>query len=124
MVQFFFPSLHEALIIISREFGHEVVTSGTKAGVAVSNVRKRSIAVFGELDLQPTSRHRRNDLQHLDKPSGRLMARDIPNRLAELVRRDENAIALGDARETDDEIWYPAVRPFRFSHRTQKRKDF
>jgi hypothetical protein len=45
----FFPSLHELLIIISREFGHEFIPSGTDAGVAVSNIRKTSITVFGKL---------------------------------------------------------------------------
>ena len=74
MVQFFFPSLHESLIIISREFGHELVASGTNAGVAVSNICKTSIAVSGKLDLQPTSGHPGRDLQHLNEPSCGLMA--------------------------------------------------
>jgi len=62
MVQFFFPRLHESLIIISRELGHELVASGTNAGVAASNIRKTSIAVFGKLDLQPTSGYPGHDL--------------------------------------------------------------
>jgi hypothetical protein len=40
--------------MIGRECGYELVASGTHAGVAVSNVGKTSIAIFGKLNLQPT----------------------------------------------------------------------
>ncbi|MGB7745948.1 MAG: hypothetical protein WBN75_01505 [Verrucomicrobiia bacterium] len=98
MVQRFFPSLHGCLVSIRREFGDELVASGTHAGVAVSNIRKTAIAILGKLNLQPTGRDSGQNLQHLDKPSFRLVTSDIPNRLFEFVRGDENAIALGNAR--------------------------
>ena len=106
MVQLFFPSLHESLIIIGCECGHELVARGTHASVAVSNIRKATITItIGKLNLQPTGRHSGHDLQHLDKPSCRLVTCDIPNRLAQFVGRDEDAIALGNPGGTDDQIW-------------------
>jgi len=50
------------------------------------------------------------------------MACDIPNRVSEFVWGDENAIALGEAGGSDDKLWQPTIRPFRFSHRAQKWK--
>jgi len=43
--------------MIGRECGYELVANGTHAGVAVSNVGKTSIAIFGKLNLQPTGCH-------------------------------------------------------------------
>ena len=40
-----------------------------------------------------------------------------------LVRRDEDAIALGNARGADNKLRYPSVRPFSFPHRAIKWKD-
>src|SRR6266481_1761111 len=57
MVQCFLPSLHRFLIVIGGERGYELVASGTHAGMAVTNVRKTSIAIFGKLNLQPTRRY-------------------------------------------------------------------
>src|SRR5689334_6024316 len=69
IVQRFFPILHESLIMLSREFGDELVPGGANACVAVGNISKTTVALRGELDLQPTSRNSRQDFQHLDKPS-------------------------------------------------------
>ena len=122
MIQLLFPSLHESLIIIGRECGHELIASEAHAGVAVSNISKTSISTFGKLDLQPTCRDSGHDSQHLHKPSLRLVTSDIPNRFSDFIRRDENAIALGNSGGTDDKLRRPTVRPFRLSHRAQKWK--
>ena len=55
MVQLSFPSLHESLIMIGRESGHELVANLTDARMAVSYVSKTFVAVCGKLDLQATS---------------------------------------------------------------------
>src|SRR6266487_767872 len=101
--------------MISRESGHEFIPSGTNAGVAVSNIRKTFIAVFGKLNLQPTGCYTGQNLQHFNKPSFWLVTCDIPNCRSKLVRREEDSITLGNTRRTDNKLWQPSIRPFRFS---------
>ena len=122
MVQLLFPNLHESLIRIGCESGHELVAGWSDACVAVSNVRKTFIAIWGKLNFQATSRYSRDNLQHLNKPVLWFVTCHIPNRLAGF-RRDENAITLSNARGSDNQIWQPIFHPLGLSHRAQKRKD-
>src|SRR5262245_33225574 len=88
LVQLFFPGLHELLIILSRKFGHELIAGETNTGVAVSNICKTSVAIFGKLNLQSARCDSGQNLQHFDEPSLRLVTRDIPDCSPGFVRRD------------------------------------
>ena len=50
------------------------------------------------------------------------MTRNIPDSFPEFVRCDEHAIALGNSRRTDDQVWQPTICPFDLPYRTQKRE--
>src|SRR5262245_7492481 len=97
MIERAFPDLHKTSIEISRELGHELIACGTDAGVAVRNVRKTCVTIFRKLNAQSASCDARQNLQHFNEPSFRLVTRDVPNRCSSFVRRQENTIAFGHA---------------------------
>ena len=91
--------------------------------MAVSDVSKTFIAVFRKLNVQPTGCYAGQNLQHFNMPTCRLVTCDIPDCSSQFVRRDEDSITFGNTGGTDDKLRRPSVRPFRFSHGAQKRKD-
>jgi hypothetical protein len=123
MVQCFFPGPHELSIMLRGECCHEFVACRAQAGVGIRDLSHATAAFWRKLNIQPTRCHAGRNLQHLDEELLRLVARDIPNRTAPLVRRDKDAVTLRHATGTDDEVGRPSVGPFCFPHGAKEWED-